>query len=200
MNNGSSPPLHRTGATHELAPHPPRRTRVVASACNSPGYLKTSYGAPVHIESAVFVPSIDAQGRTYGATVLLADVPDLCRSLRSGRMPRKMSGLQLELVRFGQNGLLAPDVGEYNVIAAQPTRVGSYASGLLLESDANCTNTLSATEAVFRSGIVTVDRFETGHDGFVSGSFEATCGQGDEASGRFSAEYCEITAPQLSCQ
>ena len=173
---------------------------VFASACNGPGSIHLTYGDPIAVKSAVFIPELDSNGNFAAAIVMLSDQPDLCRSLRGGRMPKKMSGVELEVLRIGDSSYLAPDVGDYTVITAKPDRPGGYAVGEFMRNDLNCKNTLTASDALMRSGLVTIDDIQTGHDGLVSGTFDVTYGQGDSAQGRFTAEYCELTTSHLNCQ
>lgn len=171
------------------------------TACFSgPGYIAKDDGDRIRVQSAAFIPVSDQSGRMYAGKLMLSDKPDLCRSLRSGRVPKKMEGMTFDILRVSNQSVLAPDTGDYTIITGEPQRAGSYASGGFVKLDSNCINTLSANEAILRSGFLTLDEFETGRDGVVSGTFEATYGQGDDTTGRFTAEFCELSVSELNCQ
>jgi len=173
---------------------------VLSSACNSPGSIRTSDGKSIPVQSAAFVPALDNAGRMTSAMIILADEPEVCRALRSGREPKKMEGLQFLVLSLSDRSLLAPDIGEYTVITSEPQRAGNYAIGQMMKTDLNCNNTIPAADAVLRSGFVSIDKLETGREGFASGTFDATYGRGIDVKGRFTAEYCEVTTTQLNCQ
>ncbi|MBL8952436.1 MAG: hypothetical protein JNK82_16770 [Myxococcaceae bacterium] len=182
------------------------RTALVASlvtlvsACNAPGSLRTSDGKTIPVESAAFVPTLDQSGQMVSATIFIADEPDVCRTLRAGRSPKKVEGLMLTVLSVSDRAVLAPDVGEYTVITNTPQRAGSYAAGTLFKTDLNCNNTIPDSDALLKSGFITIDKLETGRQGFASGTIDATYGRGEDIIGRFSAEYCEVTNTNFNCQ
>lgn len=178
----------------------------LASACQpSPGAVNKSWGeAEFKVQDSIFMPIV-VDGRVVGGELVLADKPNLCESARSGYMPSRMKALVFRVVRLTQSDYLAPDIGKYQVVDDKPSVAGSYAFGELIESDLNCTQTLAPTESVQNSGDVTIDAFETGENGVVSGTFSTVKVYSEDfflldLKGQFNAEYCVTAAQKFSCR
>jgi hypothetical protein len=165
-------------------------------ACGGPGSFNgTVAGKKLDVEDSVFVPVRDGTGKTIGAYLVMADVPDICATLKANREPKGATALILGMMRIGADGtFLAPDKGDYAIVDSltSPPRA-PIAFGSFQKSDSNCTNELAESQANARSGLVKIDAIELKEGGSMSGSFDITFGsQGDKTKGTFNAAYCFV--------
>jgi hypothetical protein len=174
---------------------------VLFSACSPSGFLTgTVEGDGIFVRDSIFVPIRDENGMVGAGALLLADQPDLCKSLRAGRMPRKTHALELFVLRVANGGLMSPVEGDYRILTNAPQKPGNYALGLVLKFDSSCSSSLAQESAVVRGGTVGFDTLDFGRNGVATGEVDVTVGQqGDELRGRFSAEICEAEIATARC-
>lgn len=150
-------------------------------------------GISLSVSDAIFAVLKDDAGKSIAAFIVMADKPKICESLKANREPKTATALALTVYRFSATDYLAPDVGEYTVVDANPTSAGSYASANFSHTDSNCTNTLANSAANGKSGLVKLTSLKGETNGNASGTYDITFGAGDKVTGSFNASYCDIS-------
>lgn len=171
------------------------------SGCNS--FSGRVAGKELAVQDALFF-NYQENNITIGATVILADKPRLCDSLKANRVPRNANFVALTLFRVTTTGVVPPDQGDYTVTGSQITGPGNYANAWFNALDANCYSTLPDTAAEGMSGIVKVANYRPSEGGGISGTFDITFGsQADKTTGGFNAQWCNLSTnypTQPSCE
>jgi hypothetical protein len=155
-------------------------------------------GVSLSVSDAIFAVLKDDSGKSTGLFVVMADKPKLCDSLKANREPKSATSLIFSLSRITDTDYLAPDVGEYTVIDENPRNAGNFGFASFSRTDANCTNTLSASASTARSGLVKVTNLKGEVNGNASATFDVTFGGGDKITGNFNATYCDVSKLQLN--
>lgn len=166
---------------------------VTLGACGGPGsFSGTVAGNPLAVRDAIFGLTRDASGRATTAVLVMADVPDICTSVKANRNPKGATYLAVALTRLTGLVLAPPDVGDYTVTTF-PTTSGNYAlSGAFIKNDPSCLNTIAAQSSGFKSGLIKIGSYRAEVGGGMSGTFDVTVGnQDDKATGSFSARFCD---------
>jgi hypothetical protein len=177
----------------------------ITTGCRPPGKVKIAYDQGFEVQDAIFIPKL-VDGQVIAGDIVLADAPNLCDSVRRGIVPSRMKSLTFRVFRITETAFLAPDVGEYKVLDAKPTRTGNFAFGELVESDLNCTQTLDARRSVIGAGRVEIEHFEAGDRGVIGGMFttyrHSTLfdSYSELVEGRFDADYCATPFEKFSCR
>lgn len=176
---------------------------MVAAVGCAPGSVSGSVGGvTMNVADAVFAVLKSDAGKSEGLLVILADKPNICTSLKANREPKSATALTMMLYRVTQTDILAPDVGDYTVIDSNPTSAGNYAGASFTRTDANCTNSLSASASSGKSGLIKVTGLKAEANGNATGSFDITFGAGDKVTGNFNAAFCDavLTDKQPNCE
>ena len=99
----------------------------------------TVAGNSLNVADSIFAILKNDAGKQTGALVFLSDKPKLCESLKANRTAKSATGLLFAMSRSNNDGIIAPDVGEYTVISVgqTPTSAGNYSVGVFSRSDAN---------------------------------------------------------------
>lgn len=177
----------------------------VTAACRPPGKVKIAQQQAFEVQDSIFIPKV-VDGQVIAGDIVLADAPNLCDAVRRGIVPSRMKSLVFRVFRITETALLAPDIGEYKLLHAKPTRTGNYAFGELVESDLNCKQTLETTDSVIGAGNVEINQFEAGDRGVVGGMFRTYRysplfdSYTELVEGGFDAEYCMTAFEKLSCR
>ena len=166
----------------------------VVSACGPGGTFTGKVGGKeLSVQDALFFP-YKANGAVVGATIILADKPNVCTSLKSNRVPKNSAFVAMTLFRVTSNGsVVPPDTGDYTVTSTASPGVGNFAYTEFNSLDSNCVNLLPDTATGGVSGLVKVATYKPEVNGGMSGSFDMTFGsQNDKGSGSFNAAYCDL--------
>ncbi len=177
------------------------------AACNSPGWVKPHDSSQAFkVADSIFMPVI-ANGEVVGGDILIADQPQLCEAVRSGFLPSRMKAVMFRVFRLQQDRIVAPDVGEYELLDAAPKKPGNYAVAQRLESDLNCKQTLSARDATLDFGDVGIEQMDTTNKAIVRGRFNVSrfkfngdYDSGNIIEGAFSADYCPTPFEKFNCR
>lgn len=167
---------------------------VVLSSCGGPGSMSgTVAGIKLDVKDSIFALIKNQQGETVGMFLAMSDKTDMCATVKANRQPKNLTATLFSMVRYTDMGTtLAPDVGEYTVINAQPPRGGNYAGAFFSHTDTNCTSTIADSAATGSSGIIKLTSLKGEANGYASGSYDITFGASDKVTGSFNAKFCDI--------
>ena len=160
----------------------------------------TVAGNSLNVADSIFAILKNDAGKQTGALVFLSDKPKLCESLKANRTAKSATGLLFAMSRSNNDGIIAPDVGEYTVISVgqTPTSAGNYSVGVFSRSDANCDNQISDDSSRAKSGLIKVTALKGETNGNAAGNFDVTFGCGDKVTGSFKATFCDISQVQAN--
>lgn len=164
---------------------------LAVSGCNS--FSGRVAGKDLAVQDALFF-NYTLNGQTIGATVIMADKPRLCDTLKANRIPKNANFVAFTLFRVTNTGVVPPDQGDYTVTTSLNPSAGNFAYAQFNSLDANCNQTLPDTSNQGQSGIIKVSNYRPQEGGGMSGSFDITFGsQGDKTSGAYNAQWCNLT-------
>ncbi len=180
----------------------------VFSGCGGGSVTGTVSGISLAVQDSIFFVLKDDQGKTGALTVIMADKPNLCDTLKANRQPKSATSLFFYLynvkIENGAVSLLAPDVGTYTVADLQNLKTsGTYAGTGFSKADANCTDSLTAASSTGKSGSIRLTTVKAEANGNLAGTFDVSIGtQTDKLTGTLNARYCDITKIQAnpSCE
>jgi hypothetical protein len=162
------------------------------SGCNS--FNGRVAGKELQVQDALFFNYL-FQGQTIGATILLADKPRLCDTLKSNRIPKNSNFVAITTFRVTSGGnIVPPDVGDYTMTTSDNPGTGNFAYAQFNALDANCNQTLPITSNVGMSGLVKISSYKPQTGGGMAGSFDITWGsQSDKSQGSYNAQFCDLS-------
>ncbi len=165
---------------------------IAVSGCNS--FNGRVAGKELAVQDALFFNYL-INGQTVGATIILADRPRVCDSLKANRIPKNSNFAAITTFRVTSNGsIVPPDTGDYTVTTVLTPSAGNFAYGQFNALDANCNQTLPDTSNQATSGLVKVTSYRPSEGGGMAGTFDITWGsQSDKSTGGFNATYCNLS-------
>ncbi len=171
------------------------------SGCGGGSVTGTVSGISLAVQDSIFFVLKDDAGKTQAVSVIMADKPNLCDTLKANRMPKSATSLSFALLNVKvENGiatLLAPDVGGYTVTDSSVTQTGLFTSAGFDRTDANCTSSLASSATVGKSGLVKVTTLKAEANGSLAGTFDVSIGtQADKLTGSLNARFCDVTKIQ----
>ena len=173
------------------------------AGCGSAGSFNgTVAGNQLAVRDAIFGVTRDSAGKPTTAVLVLADVPDICTTVKANRNPKGATYVSVVLTRVSGLTLGPPDVGDYTV-AAFPSSGNAAIGGTFIKNDPSCLNTVAGQSATFKSGLIKIANYRAEAGGGMSGTFDLTIGnQADKITGGFNAHFCDGWVPgtPASCE
>lgn len=173
------------------------------SGCGGGSVSGTVSGISLAVQDSIFFVIKDDAGKTQYLSVIMADKPNLCDTLKANRLPKSATSLSFGLLNVkvdnGVPTILAPDVGSYTVTESQVTQTGFFATAGFDRSDANCTSSLADTASNGKSGLVKITSIKAEANGNLAGTFDVSIGtQADKLTGSLNARFCDVTKLQAN--
>jgi hypothetical protein len=170
---------------------------VLALGCGGPGSFNGEVaGNKLAVNDAAFMPVTDDTGATIAAYLVMADIPDICATLRANRESKNATYVASLVFRTQGSTALSPDKGTYTVVDLSSLPPPDFAVIAFVKTDANCFNVVAADRAIGRSGTMDIERIEFKTGGSMTGKFDVTFGsQNDNVTGTFNASFCDAPFP-----
>jgi len=173
------------------------------SGCGGGSVSGSVSGISLNAQDSIFFVIKDDAGKTQYVSVVMADKPNLCDTLRANRLPKSATSLAFTLVNVKVENrvgtYLAPDVGSYTVTDMEISQSGLFAGSGFSRTDANCTDSLTASASTGKSGLVKVTNLKAEVNGNLSGTFDVSIGtQADKLTGSINARFCDVSKVQMN--
>lgn len=170
-------------------------TLCLLTACGGNSMTGTVRGTSLAPKEAIFT-TLSVMGTNPMLVMFMADQQGLCEKLKANQNPKNMTALMFMMAVKNASGALDPlKTGKYT-IAESATATGNIAAVAFDKQDESCTSTLggsvSATTGTVDLTSYNVSSGGSGSSGSAAGTFDVNFGT-DQATGSFSASYCEIT-------